>query len=164
MHASPVRVHLIVSLGLVLLLSACAGTQPEITPLQKREIQTRTYEHPKDTVFRATMAVLQDQGYTLEDADLEIGHISAISTTERPKKSFLAALLTARYSQAMNSKATAIVEEIQGRTSVRVSFVLQLQTFSEYGKVNEDSAAVWDAEIYQIFFEALETAIFMRDG
>ena len=143
------------AIALAFLLAGCMGapSQPDLTPLEKREIQSRSYDQSKATVFRATMAVLQDHGYTISDADMDTGHIVA----ESPKRSqFL--LFENRVS---HTGATAFIERLGDRTTVRVSFIKRQAQFSG-AKFNEHEQPVWDAQTYQNFFEALETAIFMR--
>ena len=141
-------------IGAVLIVGGCVGApQPDLTPVEKREIQSRAYDSDKPTVFRATMAVLQDQGYTIRDADMETGHIAA----ESPKKSQFLFF----ENRVRSTGATAFVERIGDQTHVRVSFVARLAQFSG-AKFNENETAIWEADSYQRFFEALETAIFMR--
>ncbi len=143
---------------LPVLLAGCLGavSQPDLTPLQKREIQSRSYMQSKPTVFRSTMAVLQDHGYTIRDADLATGHIAAESATNTQFVLFAGNRTTQR-------RATAFVERIADRTVVRMSFVDAKELLTGYGKTNERGDPIWDPEVYRVFFEALETAIFLRE-
>lgn len=143
-------------LVLAVLLSGCAPTmQPELTPLEKREIQSRSYPQSKEVVFRSVIAVLQDHGYTIRDADIETGHLVAESSRESGYVLFVGNV-------AKQTRATAFVERIGDHTTVRMSFVDSAQVFGDYGQTNATDAQIWDPESYQKFFEALETAIFMR--
>lgn len=156
--------YAIPALAAVLLLAGCGGsstTRTDLTPVEKRELQSRSYDQEHGTVFKATMSVLQDQGFTIQDADLETGHISASSATEQ-STNIVAAFFGVPNSKATSMGVTAFVEEIQGQTAVRVSFVTRTEQFGGYGKTGERGEPVYDAQVYQRFFEALETAIFMR--
>jgi hypothetical protein len=52
-----------------------------LTPAEREEIQTRTLNEGVDTVFAATIAVLQDEGWDLQDIRKDSGVIQ--STTKR---------------------------------------------------------------------------------
>jgi len=65
------------------LLSGCATDNKHIldmgneTQLQKRSYQSRTFEtNDKEKVLRATISTLQDLGFLIERADLELGAVS----------------------------------------------------------------------------------------
>ena len=148
--------------AMAIVLGGCVGAQaPELTPLEKTGLQTRSYDRGKDAVFRSVISVLQTQGFAVTEADLETGLIGAISTTEA-KTNVWAAVLGVHSEKARQVQATAFVEVLQSRTHVRVGFVATTKQFGNYGQSGERGEQIWDAQVYQDFFEALETAIFMR--
>ena len=64
------------------LLAGCATTPPDITgagtQLQTRQIQTREYGTlDKTMTMRSVIATLQDLGFTIDQADAELGTITA---------------------------------------------------------------------------------------
>jgi len=61
------------------LASACA---PRLSIEQKRAMTTRVINASVEDVFRATVTVIQDEGYSITDADLEGGLIRAFSTAD----------------------------------------------------------------------------------
>jgi hypothetical protein len=54
----------------------CAS-EPELTSLQKQELESREFETPKRTTFNGCVSVLQDIGYVINEADFDTGVISA---------------------------------------------------------------------------------------
>ena len=61
--------------GMVLMVG-CA-TAPQMSPMQMRQITTRTIECSYENAFRATMTVLQDQQYVIKETDMDTGFILA---------------------------------------------------------------------------------------
>lgn len=69
----------VVTIALGMSATACA---PRLSVEQKRAITTRTIQAPTEMVFRATVTVLQDEGYSVTEADLETGLVSASVTKD----------------------------------------------------------------------------------
>lgn len=63
-----------------------APSVPALSIEQRRAMQTRAYDAPADTVFAATIATLQDLGWTLDVADRAAGLIRA--STQRRLEAF----------------------------------------------------------------------------
>jgi hypothetical protein len=132
----------ILLIGLVC-LGGCAATTPvdissSSTQLESRQLQTRQYDTlDKALTMRSVIATLQDLGFTIDQADAELGTITAT-----------------RYQQAMSNLPTTmrmtvtIIQRSTERVSVRAN-----------ARIGEN--AVTDAETYQDFFVALDKAIFL---
>ena len=123
-------------LGL-LTLAACAATSPADvtgsgTQLQKRQIQTREYDTlDKQMTMRSVIATLQDLGFTIDEADADLGTITA----------------TRLHEYTMRMTVTVVEKEGQ-RISVRAN-----------ARIGEQS--VTDAATYQDFFVVLDKAMFL---
>lgn len=123
-------------LGL-LVLAACAATSPADvtgggTQLQKRQIQTREYDTlDKQMTMRSVIATLQDLGFTIDEADAELGTITA----------------TRLHDYTMRMTVTVVEKENQ-RVSVRAN-----------ARIGEQG--VTDAATYQDFFVVLDKAMFL---
>ena len=150
----------LVIVSLVLGLAACASSGPQMTPLEIQSMQTRSFEHPKEIVFRSVISVFQDLGYTLQDADLETGLITAESAADS-KRWFQAFTGSSKVEQ---TRATAFVEQIRDTSRVRLNFVEVEKTSSSWGRDDRDDTPILLAEPYQNAFERIETAVFMRIG
>jgi hypothetical protein len=65
---------------------AAIPPRPELTIEERRAMQTREFDAPADTVFAATIAVLQDLGWRLDTVDRAAGIVR--STTDRRPDAF----------------------------------------------------------------------------
>lgn len=115
----------------------CATTTPvditaNSTQLETRQIQTRQYDTlDKALTMRSVIATLQDLGFTIDQADTELGTITAT-----------------RYHQFTMRMTVTVVKRDKNRVSVRAS-----------ARIGEN--AVKDAATYQDFFAALDKAMFL---
>ncbi len=121
---------------ILLLLSGCATAPIDITgagtQLEARQIQTRSYDTlDKALTMRSVIATLQDLGFTIDQADAELGTITATRLHE--------------YTMRMT---VTVVERDGERVSVRAN-----------ARIGEN--AVTDAATYQDFFVVLDKAMFL---
>ena len=128
--------HLLALLGL-LSLAGCATTTPANvigagTQLEMRQIQTREYDTlDKAMPMRSVIATLQDLGFTIDQADAELGTITA----------------TRLHQYTMRMTVTVVKKE-GSRISVRAN-----------ARIEENP--VTDAATYQDFFVVLDKAMFL---
>lgn len=128
--------HLLALLGL-LSLAACATTTPANvigagTQLEMRQIQTREYDTlDKAMTMRSVIATLQDLGFTIDQADAELGTMTA----------------TRLHQYTMRMTVTVVKKE-GNRISVRAN-----------ARIGENP--VTDAATYQDFFVVLDKAMFL---
>ncbi len=152
------RIALCFIVSTAVLLTGCYGVKrPVLTPLEIQSMQTRDFENSKRVVFPSVISVFQDLGYTITNADLETGLISAESAAQSDG--------TARmfgYTKVTQTKATGFVETIKQHTRVRLNFVEVSQTSSGYGQNDRYDSPVLNAALYQNAFEKIENAIFIR--
>ncbi len=126
----------IVLLG-CLILGGCATTTPTNiagggTQLETRQIQTRQYDTlDKAMTMRSVIATLQDLGFTIDQADAELGTITATRLHE--------------YTMRMT---VTVVKKEGDQISVRAN-----------ARIGEN--AVTDAATYQDFFVVLDKAMFL---
>jgi len=64
----------------------CA-VQPQLSPLQKRQITTRLFDAGYENTYRSILTVLQDQGYIIKNTDMNTGLINATIDREAGKGS-----------------------------------------------------------------------------
>jgi hypothetical protein len=153
---------------LSILISSCMPMQPEdpvATQLQTREIQTRNFD-TQDTklVMKSMMNVLQDEGYMIKNAVIELGLLSAEKNLNIENKgaAFIATLAcgaNARWSKQQIIEASANISEFGLQTRVRINF--QIKTFDNLGCV-QDIVAVNDPLFYCSFFEKVSKGIFLE--
>ncbi|MCY4460885.1 MAG: hypothetical protein OXC26_10910 [Albidovulum sp.] len=145
-------------LFVTLLLSGCFNNEPTLTPLEIQSMQSRSYEADQGVVFASVVSVFQDLGYVIKDADATSGFISAESST----KSDAATQIFLGIAKMEQTLATAYVEPIGNRTSVRVNFVESIRSSSTYGQSDREDRPILDVNLYQNAFERIENAIFIR--
>jgi hypothetical protein len=119
------------------LVGGCATTAPDDvvgggTQLATRQIQTREYDTlDKPMTMRSVIATMQDLGFTIDHADVDLGTITATRLHE--------------YTMRMT---VTVVEKGDARISVRAN-----------ARIEENS--VTDPATYQDFFIVLDKAIFL---
>ena len=163
-------------LATALTLTGCVVQQqkPPMTPLEIQSLQTREYESSKKIVFASVISVFQDLGYTIKSADHDTGFINAESATQNAtgkQEVFISVLggvlggVPAPPTQSFEqTAATAFIEEIGGRTRVRLNFVTKFQSSSAQGQMTKRDIPILDVKVYTNAFERIENAIFIRSG
>lgn len=151
---------LIIAAAVTIATPANAKKKPELTPMELQALQSREFKAPKDQVFASFVAVFQDMGYQISQADMGSGFISAGSATTN-KTSFWDALGGVQSSGA--SKATAFVEQMpSGYTRARLNFMNTKQSSSAWGRNSAADRPILDPKTYQVAFERIEQALFER--
>ena len=142
-----------------IVLSGCMTTpKPTMTPLEIQSLQSREYETTKEIVFPSVISVFQDIGYTISNADIQTGLISAESASD----SDFASKFWLGVTKVSQTKATAFVEQIGDKTKARLNFVEIKKTSSGWGQSDQQDTPLLDAQLYQNAFEKIENAIFIR--
>jgi ribosomal protein S8 len=144
---------------------ATTGVIPEKTQLQIREFQTRTYE-TNDTkmVMKAMLNVLQDEGFIVKNAVVDLGLLSAEKQVDVESKSeaFWAAFFLgaqATWKKAYIIECSANVSEFGTQTRVRVNF--QSKILDNKGGIREIKQ-IEDEKYYQEFFSKVDKGIFIQ--
>lgn len=144
-------------LATAFLFGCMATPKPTMTPLEIQSLQSREYEATKEVVFPSVISVFQDIGYTISNADIQTGLISAESSSKSDFASKLFGVTSVR-----QTKATAFVEKIGDKTKARLNFVEVNRTSSSYGQTDRQDTPLLNAQLYQNAFEKIENAIFIR--
>lgn len=134
----------IVHASLLALLMACLAAcvtpaPPDVTgsgsQLEAREIQTRVYDTlDKAMTMRSVIATLQDLGFVIDNADVDLGTVTATRLTK----------YTMRMTVTVQDKGS---KQVSVRTNARI------------GEEN-----VTDPKTYQDFFTALDKAMFLTQN
>ena len=155
------KIYLIIPFILIF-LTGCETTKPNVnlTPLEIQSIQSRSYDHSKDIVFPSVMSVFQDLGYSINSADMATGLITAESAADSDKVLRFWLGIT----KVSQTKANAFIEEILGKTKVRINFVSTNKKSFGYGQTDRQDNQILAPQAYQNAFEKIENAIFVRSG
>lgn len=156
----------IVSLCLILFAFGCAtGSTTQKTQLQIREFETRTYDTSDvKMVMKAMLNVLQDDGFIVKNAALDLGLLSAEKAVDVENKgeAFMSALfwgVNARWKKASIIECTGNVSDFGKQTRVRVNF--QLKLLDNHGGIVEVKQ-IEDEKYYQDFFAKVDKGIFIQ--
>lgn len=170
-----------ISLSFQFVFVSCAQKIPKealkLSPesLENRQIQTRRYDTDEKTIQRASAAVLQDLGFTIDESETDLGVIAcsklrdATSVGQIVGAVMVAILIGAYYSTdkeqlirvSLITNPITIDEKDKSkcRTAVRVTFqriVTNTQNIvTRRERINE-------LEIYQEFFEKLSQSVFLE--
>ena len=150
-------------------LTGCATTHthavPSQTQLQIREFQTRSFETADaKLVMKAMLNVLQDEGFIVKDANVDLGFMTGSKEMdiEDKGKAFMSRIFwgkNARWEKNSVVEVTANVSEMADRTRVRVIF--QVKILNNVGVVSKIQQ-VDDETYYQEFFAKVDKSIFIE--
>lgn len=125
------------------------------SPLELQAVQSKEFETAKKIAFAATLSVLQDLGYIVDNASFKTGLINAKSPVEMKFQAFVGNVMS-------NVKTTAFIEELTpGRTKIRVNFVQSKNATNRNGRM-EKEVPITTPNTYQDFFTKVQQGIFIR--
>lgn len=161
---------------LVAVLTGCVSTPESAfrlseTALELREIQARRYETVNSKlVLRASMGVLQDMGYVIDEANFHLGIITASKRVDaRDGGQVAAAVFVALLGggnipidKEQKIKASIVVNKtLNDNTSSVARMTMQRIIWNTQGKITK-SEQISSPEMYQQFFQKLSKSIFLE--
>lgn len=152
-------------IGILLLGCTSTNVKPQLTQLQIREFQTRAYETDDvKMVMKAMLNVLQDDGFIIKNAVVDLGLLSAEKQVDIESKgeAFWAWFFAG--SQAIWKKAniiecTANVSDFGTQVRVRVNF--QAKILDNKGNILK-IGQISEEKFYQDFFAKVDKGIFIQ--
>lgn len=151
-------------------LASCVSqtVAPTLTPVQKQQIQARTYDsgQSKDDLFNSVLSVFQDKGYIIESANRDTGIVTATSETQDNSTGLQKAFGVTVTAQ---SKVTATVLQYGAGIRVRLNFLnideTKRQQCNAWGTCNTlsdvDDSIIYDSNVYTSVFNAIDDALFI---
>lgn len=150
---------------------SCTSTAPpQASQMQIREFQTREFEADAKTVMKACLNALQDDGYMVKNAVLDLGLLTATKQIDLVKgkaegvamTALLIGIAAALEAQVdVNSppttsemEVTVNVTESGERSKVRVNFATRIPNYR--------GGPVMDEKLYQDFFTKVGKAVFLQ--
>lgn len=145
-------------LVVLFLLGGCTNAQPQLSQMQVREITTKELEGNYKTVFKATMSILQDQNYIIENADLDTGLISCEKVVEKETSAgdvLMILFVDARHGASSKVNVSATLTELtKDVTKVRLNIQETVIKKSSFGN-DEKAIFVTDKGIYDSLFNQI---------
>ncbi len=154
---------------IALFLGGCAA--PAAAPKSGVELQAyqaKEIETNKRAAFSATMSVFQDLGFIIDDGDFDTGLITATGLSIRHEMGMgdvFSKLFAGVDTRGFTTRrATAFVEKMpSGLIRIRLNFVDNSEAVVGSGSARQ-SKPVEDPAFYQLTFEKIDKAIFVRSG
>lgn len=154
------KILILTSLFLLTILVGCTGAK--VSPAEKNQMRTKTFEANYETAYRATMTVLENQGYTIDNTDMSSGLIRAnVAKDEWSKggKAFMAAFTGVMNSGIKTYDLSSTVTKISDKsTRIRINISLKTERKSGFSS-NSSVEEINDAEIYNMLFNEIQLEI-----
>lgn len=138
-----------------ILMVGCTNTTPQMSQMQIREITTKEIQADYKSTFKATMSILQDEGYIVQNTDFDSGLI--VATIERSKKVGIGTTFLFGVTSRMSTvKVSATLSEInKNTTKLRMNIQNKNTTNRQYRK-DEYAAKILDKKIYDKLFNLIK--------
>jgi len=131
--------------------------------LETRAVQLREIDGGYDMTFRAAMDVLQDMGFTIDQTNMETGHLVAIKKI--PITTTTGNMWSKQQMKTYIPQEATITMEKWGKGTTRLRITTDLGK-TEGGSVNLSSADkaryLQPDKFYEEFFANLRKAVFLR--
>lgn len=142
---------------------------PQLSPMQKRQITTRLIDGSYEDTYRATMTVIQDQGYVIKNTDMQSGLIVAnVDRSESAGSQFAQAFLFGYVAnKGTNIEASFMINKInESKTEIRINIqeVTYGQSSAWSGTSNQNTKQTYDPEIYRNLFNQIEVEVKRRQA
>jgi hypothetical protein len=126
----------------------------ELTSLQRKQLEARDLQGNYENAYKATLQVLQDYGYSIENTD----HASGVIHGKTGVKS-------GSWGKMSWFEATATIEQFgDDIVKERLSLLKKEKTSSGSGQLREKSEAVEDPEFFARIFDDIQKEIFIRQN
>ncbi len=150
--------------------------------LRIRELQTREYESASDAaILSASIAVVQDMGYTVDEIEKPLGVLSASKRENATDRMEAIGTLTVDAMQCVatfllgcNGKRYGKIDDVQDirltliarpqvedQRTVSVRITIQRAIWDKRGRLSKQQT-ITDQEVYQSFFAKLSKAVFLE--
>jgi len=132
--------------------------------MQIRNITTRQIEGNYENIFRATLTILQDNGYIIKNTDMNSGLIVATIDREVTKTSqFFQAFWTGYiYNKGTFIEISAMVSKISEHIS-EIRMNIQETNYGQWGG-KQNIKQIYDPEIYEALFNSITIEVKRREA
>lgn len=150
----------------ILLLTLFVGcaTAPQLSQMQIRQLTTKMIEGSYDNVYRATMTILQDQGYVIKNTDMNSGLIVADIDRETSGGSqFAQALFLGRITD--KNTIIEVSATVNNLNDTNQELRLNIQETNYTGSGGKNSIKqIYDEKVYQNLFNEITLEVKRREA
>jgi len=138
--------------GILFLSGFVSSGTSAISALEKRQIEQTIMAYPVDVIYGSVLAILVDQGYTVQNSDKAGGLIVAEKFGQKRKWGFVAYDRDVFSTSVIVSKSSG-----RGKTAVRYTVRRKVYTNMGYGEGIKEVEELVDPKLSQAFFSLLRT-------
>lgn len=147
---------------LTFLVGCAAG--PQLSQMQIRQLTTKMIEGSYENVFRATMTILQDQGYVIKNTDMNSGLIVANIDRETSGGSqFMQALFLGRITDKNTVIEVSATVNKLNEENQELRLNLQETNYSGSG-AKQNIKQIYDEKVYQDLFNQITLEVKRREA
>lgn len=155
-------------LSIVLIFLGCAAGH-QLSPMQKRQLTTRLIDGSYEDTFRATITVLQDQGYVIKNTDMASGLIVAnVDRAESGGSQFAQALLLGyianKGTEVEISCMVSKIADYKSEIRLNIQEVTYGQSSLWSGTSKQNTKQIYDPNIYRNLFNEIEIEVRRRQA
>jgi hypothetical protein len=141
----------------------------QLSPMQKRQITTRLFEGNYENAFRASITVLQDQGYVIKNTDMASGLILATVDRQTATVNQVAQILLLGFAfdKGTEVEVSCVVNrlnEFSSEIRINIQEVKYGQSSWLSGTSKQNSKQVYDPRLYQNIFNEISLEIKRREA
>jgi len=143
--------------------------EPELAPMQKRQLTTKLFECSYENTYRAALTVLQDQGYIIKNTDMASGLILASVDRETPTGDQIAQYLLVgfEWSKGTEIEVSCVVNKLSNTSSeirINIQEVKYGQSSWLSGTSKQSSKQIYEPRLYQNIFNQITLEIKRREA
>ncbi len=145
-------------------ISGCATTNPKISPMQIRQITTKQIDGDYENIYRASLTVLQDNGYIIKNTDMNSGLIVANVDRETSQASqFMQAFWVGYvYDKGTTVELSVMVNKLnEAASEIRIN--IQEINYTQFGGKNTIKQ-IYDEKLYNNLFNTIVTEVKRREA
>lgn len=152
----------------ILFISACTPA-PKLSPMQTRQITTRMFDGNYETVYRAALTIIQDQGYVIKNTDMASGLILATidKKTSGGSQALQALFLGYVSSKGKQFELSCMVNKLN-ETSTEIRLNIHSTEYGQSsqfsGTSQQDSGQIYDQKIFTSLFNEIEVEVKRRQA
>jgi len=158
--------NIITNFSIFLLLTFLVGcaARPQLSQMQIRQLTTKMIEGSYENVFRATMTILQDQGYVIKNTDMNSGLIVANIDRETSGGSqFMQALFLGRITDKNTVIEVSATVNKLNEENQELRLNLQETNYSGSG-AKQNIKQIYDEKVYQNLFNDITLEVKRREA
>lgn len=149
--------------ALCVFMVGCSNVTPQLSQMQIREMTTKEIQADFKTTFKATMSVLQDQDYIIENTDFDSGLIVAEKEANKETTAgdvLMVLFVDMRHRRSGKVRVSATVTEITKETTkLRINIQEKNVTKGTFNSGSEDIINIQDKQIYDTLFNQISTEV-----